>query len=67
MRKRISCRVIRSVPLDRSDDSLRNVGKPSVHQRIIADAAALTYTGRLVVTRTGLDAAPSPRTLDLYV
>ena len=66
MRKKISCKIIRSVPLTKSDDALWNTGKPSARQSRIADAAALSYTDRLVVTKAGLDDVPAARTLDLY-
>ncbi len=64
MRKRIQCRVIRSVPLGKGDEGLKSGGRPSVHDSLIADA--VTYTHRLVITRTRPDEAPRARTLDSY-
>jgi hypothetical protein len=66
MRKRISCRVVRSVPLGKSDDGLQNANGPSVH-RLVMCPAALFYTDRLVVTRTCIDERPATQVLDLYV
>jgi len=65
MRKKISCKIIRSVPLIKSDDALWNTGRPSTRQTKIADAA-LSYTDRLVVIKANLDDVPAARTLDLY-
>ena len=66
MRKKISCKVIRSVPLIKSDDALWNRGKPSFRRPKTADVAALSYTDRLVVTKARLDDVSAARTLDLY-
>ena len=66
MRKKISCKIIRSVPLIKSDDAPWDRGKSSVRQPKIADVAALSYSDRLVVTKANLDDVPAARTLDLY-
>ena len=67
MKKRIECKVIRSVPLDGSRDSTRyatTLGNPG---SIINDLAAFTYTARLIATRTRVDDGLTSPILDLYI
>jgi hypothetical protein len=64
MRKRISCKIIRSVPLGERADKLQNAVKPKVHHARTRTVASLTYNNRLVVTRTSLDYDLSTRTFD---
>jgi len=65
MRKRISCRVVRSVPLGKGGDALQSTPAPPIHD--FRTAGAIIYTRRLTITRTRPDDAASVRTLDLYV
>jgi len=64
MRKRISCRVIRSVPLGKGGEAPQPKNRPSIRDSLIAEAA--TYTRRLTIMRTRCDEAASVRRLDLY-
>ncbi|KPK43254.1 MAG: hypothetical protein AMJ65_06355 [Phycisphaerae bacterium SG8_4] len=64
MRKRISCKIIRSVPLGERADKLQNAGKPKAHHANARGVASLTYNGRLVVTRTSMDYDSAARTFD---
>jgi hypothetical protein len=64
MRKRISCKIIRSVPLAGSSDALCNVAMPTTRDFRTADG--VTYTRRLVITRACPDQAAGVRTFDLY-
>ncbi|MBL7187281.1 MAG: hypothetical protein ISS70_13250 [Phycisphaerae bacterium] len=64
MRKRISCKIIRSVPLGESADELQNTGKPKTHHAKTRGVASLTYTDRLVVTRMSIDYDLTARTFD---
>ncbi len=67
MRKRISCRVIRSIPLGRSGDAHRHASRPDHKHSKISDTAALTYTDRLDGTKVSFDEASAAQILDLYV
>ncbi len=67
MRKTISCKVIKSVPLSKSDDGLRGAGKLNARHAGIGDVAALTYTNRLIIIRTDPDDCPTARALDFCV
>jgi len=66
MRKRIKCRVIESVPLDKSRNSLRDVTRSGHPHSKTNDRAAFTYTARLTATPTCLDEGPASPILDLY-
>jgi hypothetical protein len=61
MRKRISCKVIRSAPLDKSDNIALRADIP---QAEYADTAALSYTNRLQITRIDVD--PTAQNLDCH-
>ena len=78
MIKRISCRVIRSVPLGRSSDALRDARQPSNKHHRISNAAAvnihsghngtaITYTGRLDIAGVSVVDSPIGQILDCYV
>ena len=45
MRKRISCRVVRSIPLSKSSDALRHTSRSNNRHHKIGDVAAGTPTG----------------------
>ena len=64
MIKRISCRIIRSVPLGERADKLQNAVKPKAHHAKPRGVASLTYNNRLVVTRTSMDYDLTVRTFD---
>jgi len=64
MRKRISCKIVRSVPLGERADKLHNAGKPKAHHAKSRGVASLTYTDRFVVTRTSIDYDLTARTFD---
>ena len=64
MRKRISCKIIRSVPLGERADKLQDAGKPKTHHAKSRGVASLTYNDRLVVTRTSMDYDLTARTFD---
>ncbi len=67
MRKKISCKIIRSVSLGESADGLRKASKPKAHRTKTHRAASVTYTNRLVITRTSIDDDFTTRTLDFCV
>lgn len=67
MRKRISCKIIRSVSLGESADGLRKVGRPIASMAKAREVASLTYTNRLVITRTSIDDCFAARALDFCV
>ncbi|MHC4460076.1 MAG: hypothetical protein ACYS6W_14090 [Planctomycetota bacterium] len=78
MIKRISCRVVRTVPLGRSSDALRHGGQPGNEQHRIDDAATVniyashngtfvTYTGRLDTAGVSMGDSPMGQILDCYV
>ncbi|MHC4426474.1 MAG: hypothetical protein ACYSYV_10295 [Planctomycetota bacterium] len=64
MRKRISCKIIKSVPLDAGDDRLRQDCRANVQHPKITDIGTSSYTHRLVVTKTCIDDGPAVRFLD---
>ena len=81
MRKKISCKIIRSVPLTKSDDTPWNTGKSRtdssadctrespLHTRIRSAWAKTAFCPPYhseVVTKANLDDIPAARTLDLY-
>ncbi len=65
MRKKIPCKVVRSVTLGKSDDAFRSAGGSNAERLEAASTAYLTYTSRLVVTKTDIDDGFSAETLDL--
>jgi hypothetical protein len=65
MRKRIPCRVIRSVRLGKGGEAPESASRPSVQDSLVADA--VTYTHRLTITRTRPDEAAAIQRLDFYV
>ena len=78
MIKRISCRVVSSVPLGRSSDALRHAGQPNSEHHKISNAAAvniraghngtaITYTGRLDIAGVSIGDSPIGQILDCYV
>jgi hypothetical protein len=67
MRKKISCKIIRSVSLGESADGLRKAGKPKAHRAKTRRTASVTYTNRLVLTRTSIDEGFRTRALDFCV
>jgi hypothetical protein len=64
MRKRISCKIIKSVPLNAGDDRPRQGCGANMQHPIISDTAVYTYTPRLVVTTTCIDDRPAAQFLD---
>ncbi len=64
MRKRIPCRVIRSVRLGKGGEAPQSASRPDVRDSLVSKA--VTYTRRLIITRTSPDEASSVRTFDLY-
>jgi hypothetical protein len=64
MRKRISCKIIKSVPLDAGDDQPRQGCGANMQHPTISDIGTFTYTPRLVVTKTCIDGSPAARFLD---
>jgi hypothetical protein len=78
MIKRISCRVVRSVPLGTSSDALRHARQPNSEHHRIGDAAAVNiraghnvtavnYTGRLDIAEVSIGDSPIGQILDCYV
>lgn len=48
MRKRIPCKVIRTIPLSKSSDELRHTSRSNVKSRNISDAPRTRYTTKRV-------------------
>jgi hypothetical protein len=78
MIKRISCRVVRSVPLGESSEALRDARQSVNEYHRIGDAAAVnicarhngtvvTYTGRLDIAGVSIGDGPIGQILDCYV
>ncbi|MHC4170881.1 MAG: hypothetical protein ACYSWQ_28420 [Planctomycetota bacterium] len=65
MKKKIPCKVVRSVTLGQSDGAFRCAIRPSAERMETASVASLTYTSHLVVKRTDIDETHAARTLDL--
>jgi hypothetical protein len=65
MRKRVSCRVIRSVRLGKAGEALHSPATASVGDFRVA--GPVTYSRRLITLRPCPDEAAGPRTLDLYI
>jgi len=67
MRKKIPCKIIRSVSLGENDAGLhRENGSDAEHTRTVG-TAYLTYTARMVVTRTDIDNSFAEHSLDFRV
>jgi hypothetical protein len=64
MRKRISCKVIKSIPLGAPDNRLRQDFSASLHLPKINNVGTSTYTHRLVVTTTSIEEYPPAQLLD---
>lgn len=78
MRKRISCRVIRSIPLSKSSDILHHTSmsndsyhkmgpEPSQNAQVRYCGNAAIYIDRLEITRVPTDDGLTPQILDFYV
>ena len=67
MRKRISCRVVRSIPLGVSGDAQQHAGRSDNKRPRISNTAALTYTDRLHITKAAFDERMAAQILDFYV
>ena len=65
MRKRITCKVIRSVTLGKSDEGRHVMSGPSFDHAETDGLASLTYTSRMVVTKSDIVDDLTARTLDL--
>ena len=82
MRKRISCKVVRSIPLSRSSDGLRyvhvsindkpynisdaSIRTPSANAQVRHANNSFTYTGSLKITRVPIDDGLTAQILDYY-
>ena len=66
MRKRISCRVIESIPLIHLDDGLRDADEPFAAEPTISHFGSLTHSEHLAVMRSYRGNSPSTQTLDLF-
>jgi len=64
MRKRVSCRVVRSIRLGKAGEALHSASTSSVGDFRAAGPA--TYTRRLIILRTSPDEAAATQNLDLY-
>jgi len=64
MRKKISCKIIKSVPLGGGDDRLHDGCRTSLQHSKISDIGTSTYTHRLIVTTTCIDNSPAAQILD---
>ena len=67
MRRRISCRVIGSVPLGVSGDAQQHASRSDNKRPKISNTAALTYTDRLHITKASFDEPMAAQILDFYV
>ena len=65
MRKRITCKVIRSVTLGKIVEGRQGVCESSIHHTRTDGIASLTYTSRMVVTKSDIDDECTARTLNL--
>jgi len=64
MRKRISCKIIKSVPFDSGEDRLRQSFSANMQQPKTSDIGTSTYTPRLVVRKTFIDKKSTAGFLD---
>jgi len=64
MRKRISCKIIKSVPFDSGDDRLRQGFSANMLNPKISHIGTSTYTPRLVVTTSSIHEKATARFLD---
>jgi len=67
MRKRISCKVIRSVPLGACDDRQRSTSRPGIDRPGIGNVAGFTRTGRPLMASACVEDGMRSRALDFYV
>ena len=67
MRKKIPCKVIRSVSLGKSDAGLHGTNGSDAEHAQTVGTAYLTYTARMVVTRTDIDDGFAAHSLDFSV
>ena len=67
MRKRISCRVIESIPLGHRTDGVSDSSESSASDSHINDSGGPTHTIRPAVTRLYLNDPPTTGILDLYI
>ncbi|MHC4666481.1 MAG: hypothetical protein ACYS9T_11105 [Planctomycetota bacterium] len=77
MTKRITCRIVRSVPLSKSADALRYASEPGAGRQEVCDVAAkaevrhagnrTTYSGRHGTARISKNDRATGRILDCYV
>jgi len=64
MRKKISCKIIKSVPLGGGGDRLGQSCHTNLQHPKISDIGTSTYTHRLVVTTTCIGDSPAAQILD---
>jgi len=64
MRKKISCKIIKSVPLGTGDDRPRQSCNANMQYPKISDIGTSSYTPRLVVIATSINDSPAARFLD---
>ena len=67
MRKKIPCKVIRSVSLGKSDAGLHRPERSDAELTRPTGTACLTYTARMVATRTDIDDAFASHSIDFSV
>jgi len=67
MRKRISCKVIRSVPLGTCDSGHRIAGRPDAARPGTGNTFGFTRTGRPLTTTAWAEDGMRAQVLDLYV
>ena len=64
MRKRISCKIIKSVPFDSGDDRLRQSFIANMQKPKISNIGTSSYSPRLVVTTASFDEKSTAGFLD---
>ena len=67
MRKKIPCKIIRSVSLGKSDVGLQQANGSDAERTGPAGTACLTYTARMVVTRTDINDGLTAHSVDFRV
>lgn len=67
MRKRIPCKVIRSVTLGNNEDNPQSLSSSKTARDQSGQIAWFTYTARLAVTRTDMEDRVGTRFLDFCV
>ena len=65
MRKRISCRVIQSIPLNYNDDGLRDANESFAAEPMTRHLAGLTHSEHAAVMRTYTENGSFSQTLNL--